>query len=303
MQPTILSVPGADLSTFAWQPAGEPRATLQIVHGMSEHAGRYDHVARFFAQAGFAVFAHDHRGHGGSASLEGLGHMGPWEPVLEDVRRVHAEGRRGHEALPHVLLAHSMGSFVGQRLMQTSPDLADAWVLTGSTWTPRALAWVGARLARLERLRVGPERASLPLTALAFFGVRKGFEGRTESDWLTRDAAMVDAFLADPRCGFFLSTTSWIGLLDTLTAVASPAALRSIPGALPLLLVGGEEDRVAGNGKGLRTLEQKLCGAGLADVTRVSIAGARHEVLNETDRDETLATILGWVRARLDALQ
>ena len=226
--------------------------------------------------------------------------MGPWNTVVEDVRRVGEDARKKHGELPMVLLAHSMGSFMAQQLILDVPEHAAAWILSGSNGKPPAIAAAGRLVARFERWRTKPHRSSALLQNLSFGKFNDGFEGRTESDWLSRDEAQVDAYIADPLCGFGISTESWVGLLDALGPIADPFRQRRIPADLPIYIVGGGEDPVSEKAKGLRQLKKAYDDAGLKDVTLSIHEGARHEILNETNRDEVLAELLTWVTTKLE---
>lgn len=297
---STLEVPGATLSLVCWEPEGPPRALLQLVHGMAEHIRRYDHVAQAFTQAGFLVFGHDTRGHGQTAKSGKLGHMGPWNAVVEDIRRVGKHIRKDHPDLPMALLAHSMGSFMAQQLILDAPDHAAAWILSGSNGKPPAITAAGRLVARFERWRVKPDKASNLLQTLSFGKFNDDFEGRTEFDWLSRDDEQVDAYVADPHCGFGISTESWVGLLDALGPIADPFRQRRIPADLPLYIIGGGEDPVSEKGKGLRQLYGAYVDAGLKNVTLSIHEGARHEILNETHRDEVIEELIAWSAENLN---
>ena len=294
-----LEVPGAALSTVRWEPEGEPRALLQLVHGMAEHIRRYDYVAQAFCKAGFLVFGHDTRGHGQSAKRGELGHMGAWNVVVEDIRRVGDHERKKHGDLPMAVLAHSMGSFMAQQLILDAPQHAAAWILSGSNGKPPAIAAAGRLVARFERWRVKESKPSNLLQNLSFGKFNDGFEGRTEFDWLSRDEAQVDAYVSDPLCGFGISTESWVGLLDALGPIADPFRQRRIPKGLPVFIVGGGEDPVSEKGKGLRRLKRAYDDAGLTNVTLSIHEGARHEILNETNRDEVIEELITWATKNL----
>ena len=302
MESEILEVPGARLDVVQWRPSGEPIATVQLVHGMAEHIRRYDHFARRLADAGYWVFGHDHRGHGRSAEHSDvrLGHMGAFRSAVEDIRRV-AGHVRGESSLKGALFAHSMGSFMAQELLLDHPDHADAWVLSGTNGKPPAIAAAGRLVARLERWRKKPEVASPLLQKLSFGRFNDGFEGRTEFDWLSRDPDQVDAYIDDPHCGFGVSTETWVGLLDAFGPMSDPYRQRHIPKDLPILLIVGSEDPVSEKSKGVQQLRGAYEAAGLNDVTLRIFEGARHEVLNETNRDEVEGVVMDWLTPHLAA--
>ena len=190
MPPSTFSYTSADgtrIAVYRWDPAGEPRGAVQLTHGMGEHAQRYGHVARALNEAGFVVYAQDHRGHGASADPLALGDLGEggWPGLVDDIGRLSARIRAEHPGLPLILLGHSMGSFaVQQYLFDHSADV-DGVVLTGT-----------AAIDLLE----GALDLDQPIDLSAF---NAPFEpARTDYDWLSRDEAVVDAYVADPRCGF-----------------------------------------------------------------------------------------------------
>lgn len=298
MKHSKLKVPGAELAITCWRPQGEPKAALQIIHGMAEHIRRYDFLAEMFVEAGWLVLGHDHRGHGRTAESGALGQMGSWENTVNDVRRVNRYLRSEAPGVPVGILAHSMGSFMAQELMIDSPEMAGAWALSGSNGKPAALA-AGRAIARIERFRVRGNRSSRLLQKLSFGKFNDGFEGRTEFDWLSRDPAQVDAYVKDPHCGFALSAGSWVNLLDALGAMADPNRQRKIPNDLPVYILGGQEDPVSDKSKGLLRLERAYKSAGLTNLTLRIYPGARHEILNETNRNTVIDELKSWFEAVL----
>src|SRR5580700_5580773 len=271
---------GAQITAYRWVPAGEPRAVLQLTHGMGEHAQRYDHVARTLNDAGFAVYAQDHRGHGASADPEALGDMGPgsWPALVDDIGLLSARIRAEHPGLPLVLLGHSMGSFAAQQYLLDHSAGVDGVVLTGT--------------AALDPLEAALD-LDQPLD-LAMFNAP--FQpARTDFDWLSRDEAVVDAYLADPRCGFGIDPESARKMFAGARRLADPAQLTGLRPALPVYIAVGEADPVNGGLALLTPLTERLTAAGLTDVTVRTYPEARHEVLNETNRDEVITELNSWL--------
>ncbi len=295
---TFAAVDGLSLAGYVWHPDAPPKAVLQVAHGMAEHARRYDRVARRFAAAGWLVVAHDHRGHGCSVpDGEPLGHMADddaWTKAVTDVHRVNRAIAEDHAGLPIVLLAHSMGSFMAQSLLADWPDDFAAVALSGSNGRPPPIAHAGRLVTRFERLRLGPRGTSSLLQKLSFGAYNKGFEGRTEFDWLSRDPAEVDAYVADPLCGFAISVQSWLDFLDALVGLTAPTRLARFPKNLPLYVFSGDHDPVGERGRGIERLVEALRQAGLRRVEQKLYPGARHETLNETNRDEVVSDLLAW---------
>lgn len=300
---------GQTLFVHHWRPgdaarAASPRGIVHISHGMAEHAGRYAHVARALTEAGFVVYGNDHRGHGRTATRdEDVGFFAPergWERVLRDLRQLFAHERSRHAGAPLVLLGHSMGSFLAQQLMYEDGGMFRAVALSASSGKPEPLAAAGRLVARAEKLRLGARGRSKLLTALSFDAWNKAFApNRTRFDWLSRDAAEVDKYAADPRCGFACTTQLWIDLLDALPELARRENQARVPKDLPVYVFAGGEDPVSNRTRGLAQLLDAYKHAGMRDVTHRFYAGARHETLNEVNRDEVIRDVLAWVGAKV----
>ncbi|MBL9026575.1 MAG: alpha/beta hydrolase [Myxococcales bacterium] len=295
---------GTPLHVYCWKPsdiAAPLRAVVHITHGMAEHAGRYARLAEALTDARMLVYAHDQRGHGKTARAGELGHLEWAELVsdLDDLIRVESER---HPGVPFVAFAHSMGSYVLQELIAKVSGRVAAMVLSGSNGKPPPLAKAGRLVARAERLRVGARGTSKLLTSLSFDAFNKAFRpNRTAFDWLSRDPAEVDAYVEDPLCGFDCSTTTWVGLLDALDRIAAPEHQARIRKDLPVYIFAGSEDMASNRTKGLEQLLGAYRAAGLTDVTHRFYPGARHETLNETNRDEVTRDLIAWLDRKLPA--
>jgi alpha-beta hydrolase superfamily lysophospholipase len=296
----MLAADGAELCIHRWLPEGAPRGVVQVAHGLAEHGARYARLAAALAQAGYAVCADDHRGHGQTArSDDDLGFFAErdgWRTCVEDLWRLNRRIAADHPGLPIVLLGHSMGSFLAQQLMSERGDALAGVVLSGSGGKPDAMAAAGRLFARFERLRLGARGRSAAINALTFGAFNKPFRpARTPFDWLSRDAAEVDKYAADPRCGFVATTQLWIDLLDALGDVTGAARQARIPKRLPIYVISGSEDPVGANTKSVRRLLQDYRALGLERVSHRFYEGARHELLNETNRDEVTRDLIAWL--------
>lgn len=269
------------LTTYEWDDVFVPRGAVQIAHGLAEHAGRYDRLATALNAAGYLVGAHDHRGHGKSISGRpgDFGAVG-FDGLIADTAAYGAALHEDRPDLPLFLVAHSMGSFAAQSVLLEHSEQYAGVVLTGST----ALDVLGAQLAAAE----GPG-------GLAAFNA--GFENRTGYEWLSRDKAEVDAYVADPRCGFDLPAEMVPGLFSAAETLADPQKLSAIRSDLPLLIASGSADPLAGGGELVHLLGQRYRDAGVADVSVKVYADARHEIFNETNRDAVTADVIGWLDA------
>ncbi|WP_437884196.1 lysophospholipase [Pseudomonas sp. LRF_L74] len=291
-----------DLLVNRWYNDSAPRAVLMIVHGMAEHAVRYARFAEALLDAGLHVYAHDQRGHGRTAQQGILGHLADengWAKVVEDLSSVNHHIRQQYPSAPILLFAHSMGSYVGMTyLLQHSSSVKGA-ILSGSNYQPTSLYQAALLIARFERWRLGPRGRSQLIDWLSFGNFNRALRPtRTAFDWLSRDRQEVDRFLADPLCGFSCTTQLWIDLLQGLRQITPPRHLAQIDASLPLLIVGGESDPVS-QGERLADLANALRQAGLHRVELKRYPGARHELLNETNRDEVIQDLIAWMNEAL----
>lgn len=275
--PFTSPVDGLELAGYEWDVA-DPRAVVQVAHGLAEHSARYDRFARALNDAGYSVRATDHRGHGASiAGTPGDFGAAGFEALIADVA---AYGASVRDDLPLFLFAHSMGSFAAQSVILTHSEQYAGVVLSGST--------------ALDLLAAGMAQAEGPVGLEAF---NAGFEHRTGYEWLSRDEAEVDRYVADPWCGFDLPDETVPALFAAAGTLADPTALAGIRSDLPLLLVSGSDDPLAGGGQLVEVLGQRYRDAGLVDVTVKLYDGARHEILNEINRDQITADVVAWLDA------
>lgn len=284
-----------------WLPDGEVRLTVQVVHGASEHSGRYSRLAGALTARGVAVYSMDLRGHGRTAESTGIGRLGGHgvDAVLDDVEALHLVMDEHHPGARRVLLGHSMGSIIALASAERNgADLAGL-VLSGPVGVAPHLADSVAALEEAVAAGAGDHA----LDALGAFN--EPFEpARTRYDWLSRDPAEVDAYIADPLCGDEMPLTAGYaaGVFSLAVRAASPDAVASLRDGLPVLLLSGELDPVGGAGAGQVTaLAQLLTGRGLPVEQRV-YPHARHEVFNETNRDEVVGHLLTWLERREPAL-
>lgn len=280
---TVPSVDG-DVVVHVWLPAGDARGVVVVAHGMGEHAGRYARLARALNAVGWAVYAPDHRGHGlTAAGPEALGDLGRrgWDGLVDDLGRVVDDAAGRHRGLPVVLLGHSMGSFAAQQYVLDHADRLGALVLSGTT----AVDQIAGAL--------DPDQ---PADLTAF---NAPFEpARTEYDWLSRDTAEVDAYVADDRCGFGLDAPATASMVAAAPRLGDQAAIDAVPDGFPILVVSGRDDPLAFGGALVELVADRYRTAG-ADVTLSLHDGARHEIFNETNRDDITAELVAWLDAHV----
>lgn len=289
-------------ATTAAQP---PKAIIQLIHGMSEHISRYDQFARYLAANGFAVFGHDHIGHGYSAfSEEELGHMPPEtgaDILVEDVDTLrHIAHGIFPGDLPYFMFGHSMGSFTLRvYLTRHGAGLAGA-IICGTGNEPIALATVGNALARVgARFRGETSKSNLIHSLVDGAFVRQIDDPETEFDWISVDRDNIDEFLADDLNGFQFTYGGYASLTKLALLAANLDLAKQIPEDLPILLVSGSEDPVGNKGDGVIETSNLLIKAGVRDVQMILYEGMRHEILNETGHATVFHDILDWILDRM----
>lgn len=287
---------------FRWTPEGEPTAVVQIVHGITEHAERYDQFARYLNKKGYLVVAEDHMGHGRSAEHGGTkGYFyGGWFAGVEDTCELLRKTHEEFPALPYILLGQSMGSFMVRTILCRYPDIGiSGAILTGTCWMPDPVVEFGRQTANLVCRRIGEENPSEMLRKLVFGGNNRKVERpRTSHDWLTRDAVIVDAYNADHMCGFTASCGLIRDMLGGIAYNQKKANLEKMRKDLPVLFLAGGDDPVGSYGKGVRQTAEEFQSVGMEDVFVRIYPLCRHEVLNEINRAEVFRTINIWIREK-----
>jgi alpha-beta hydrolase superfamily lysophospholipase len=281
-----------------WLPEGETRGTVLIVHGASEHSGRYGRLASALTAQGLAVYALDLRGHGRTAESTGTGRFGGpgVETVLSDVRALQALIADEHPGVPRLLLGHSMGSIIALAAAERDGDDLAGLVLSGPFGVAPQLTDMVTALE--EAIAAGAGENALD--ALAAFN--RPFEpARTPFDWLSRDPAEVDAYIADPLSGDGMPLTAAYvaGVLGLSVEAATPDAVAQLPDGLPVLLLSGQRDPVGGPDAAQVTALAELLRTRGLPVEQHVYPDARHEVFNETNRDEVVRDLLAWLAQRL----
>lgn len=272
---------GVTVAAYRWDPPSRPRAVVQITHGMGEHALRYADLAHALNEQGYVVYAQDHRGHGNTAKSDAeLGQIGEdgWAELVADIDRLREKACDENPSIPLVLLGHSMGSFACQQYLLDHSRDVDAAVLTGT--------------AVLDLLEPALD-LDQPMDLAAFNAPFA--PARTDYDWLSRDEDQVDKYVADPRCGFGLDVAGSKAMFVAARQVAEHDRLEGIRKDLPVYIAVGEQDPVNGRLALLNPLVDRLKSAGVEDVTLRIYPDARHEVFNETNRDEVSADLLAWL--------
>ncbi|MGI9366474.1 MAG: alpha/beta fold hydrolase [Rhizobiaceae bacterium] len=291
---------GAQLRLYSSLPDRLPKAVLQINHGMAEHAGRYERFATYLRQAGYATYAHDHRGHGFTTSpgttMGMFAKSNGWDAVISDVAAVNAEINKRHENMPVVCFGHSMGAIIALNHILNHPKSIAGAAIWNSGVETGLLGIVFGAILRLHRMFKGSDVPSVMAHQATFETWNKQFSpNRTDCDWLSRDEAEVDKYVNDPLCGFPISGGLWLDLLQGIYFAANDKNLASLPKSLPMHLLAGGADPCSEFGKALANLHARLKQSGLQDLSLEILPDTRHESLNEINRDQTTASFIDWL--------
>ena len=286
--------------------AARPRGIIVIAHGMAEHASRYARFAASAVEEGYVVLAGDHRGHGATAAPDGFGFVAEqdgWDTVVADMSTVMDAARRAWPDVPVFLMGHSWGSFLARDLAaRRGGDLAGLILLGTGSGVGALTRPATAICAGESRLR-GPRHPSRLLNALAFGPYQRHFApNRTEADWISRDAKEVDRYVADPWCGFVCTSSFFRDLVAGQGAVNTASHAAAVPADLPMLLASGDRDPVGAMGRGVQRAATLYRRAGVREVSVLLYPGGRHELLNETNRDQVTGDILTWIDGHVQEL-
>lgn len=268
---------GEEIAAYRWQGDAMPKAVIQLAHGAGEHSLRYLEPLTPLLDDGYIIYSADHRGHGLTSGTERYGDFGPRgaEACIEDMATLTQLIRNDEEGLPVILLGHSMGAMFSQVYMLDHSDMIDALVLSGTAG--------------------GPPPAN-PVT------VDRKFQGRTDYDWLTRDDAEVDKYIADPLCKINFTAESRESMGKLRERLGKVEALAEVRNTLPVYVFVGDKDPINANLTRIFPLIDMLKEAGLTDVSLKVYPGGRHEMLNETNRDEVVADLQSWLNETVNTL-
>ena len=300
---TIPSNGIGQLHCCRWMPEGEPKAVLQIVHGIAEYIERYDDFAGFLNGLGYVVVAEDHMGHGQTVGAEGTqGYFeGGWFTAVSDSYALLRKTKAEYPQIPYVLFGHSMGSFMARTILEVYPDSGiAAAVICGTGWQPRAILPGAIGICQLACKKVGEKNPSDTLQNMVFGGYNKRVEHpRTEFDWLTRDTKVVDAYIAHPSCGFTASTGLLRDMLTGIRFIEQKQNLAKMNKDLPVLFIAGGDDPVGNYGKGVTRAAEEFRKAGMKHVACRLFPLGRHEILNEINRREVYDFTAKWLGEQL----
>ena len=285
-------------------PDGEPRGVVQIEHGIAEHIDRYRDFMAFLAGNGFVAVGDDHLGHGKTISAPSeqgfFAEDNGWQIVVADMDRLHDLMTEQYPGLPYVIFGHSMGSFLARTYLIKHPDKYDAAIISGTGQQSPLLVNSGYAMAKFFVKKDGPHAIGTKLNDIAFGSYNKGFDSvRTAFDWLSRDPAVVDKYIADPLCGFVATVSLFRDMMGGIKFIGNQKNIDRMNKDKPVYFMSGAADPVGDNGKGVEKAYKAFCKAGLRDVMIRLYPEGRHEMLNEINKAQVCQDILNWLNEKL----
>lgn len=290
------------INVVMWLPKGQPRAIVQLSHGMTEHIERYDEFANYLVSQGMAVVGNDHIGHGKSASKESdLGYFGNGdakEYLTRDLYVITKNMKRMYgDNIPYILCGHSMGSLIARRYAANYGCELDGLLLMGTTNQPFALLYFARSLVNVIALIKGERYRSNTANSIMFGLYNSRIKNaRTQSDWLTCVESEVDRFIADKRCNYSFTVNGLRGLLNIIIDIQKPHNIDNIPKNLPIFLACGNEDPVGDYGMAVRYLKRLYRSMGIHRVKAKVYNNCRHELINETRKYEFFKDSADWIK-------
>ena len=285
-------------------PDAEPRAIVQIIHGIAEYIDRYDEFMSFLADNGIIAVGTDHLGHGKSIESEEqtgfFAYDNGWDYVVRDEEVLRLAMHENYPELPIIVFGHSMGSFMARTLLIRYPDAFNAAIISGTGNQGAALVNGGLFMGNLVTGLKGAHHYSKFLNNLAFGSYNKIYENpKTEYDWLSRDEANVQKYIDDPLCGFIPSCSLFRDMMTGVKFITNKKNLTAMNKDMPVYFMSGDMDPVGECGKGVQKAYNNFLEAGMNDVSIKLYPGGRHEMLNEINKDEVYTDILAWLESKI----
>lgn len=291
------------IRTCVWSPNHEPRAVVQLVHGIAEHVERYDDYATWLNEHDILVVAQDHMGHGKSIGEDGIrGYFhGGWFSATEDTYKLLRQTMQKYPDVPYILFGHSMGSFIVRTILAMHPDSGIAGcIVCGTAWQPAALLKVAMPMCKFLCRNGGDKKPSPALKKIMFGSYNQKVEHvRTENDWLTRDDRVVDAYNKDPLCGFTATAGLYRDMMTGIVFIQHPDNLAAMNQQTPILFVAGSADPVGAYGQGVQQAVKAFRNSGMEDVVLKLYPMCRHEILNEINNIQVYEELQEWIEEKI----
>lgn len=292
------------IHAIRWIPDGEPRAILQIVHGMAEYVDRYHDFAVKMAERGFLVIGEDHLGHG--LSVQGEGTYGyfcendPATVVVRDVHRLKKLTQKEYPGIPCFIMGHSMGSFITRNYICKYGTGVEGAVIMGTGMQKKAVVSSAKKMAAAQKIIHGSKYRSKVLDKAAFGQYNKRIENpKTESDWLSKDEKKVEEYINDPLCGFTFTVNGFQTLFELIWRLYRQDNLDNMPKDLPIMFVSGTDDPVGDYFEGVERAIESFKATGMQDITVKKYEKGRHELLNEPEWEQIAEDIYSWLLEKL----
>lgn len=292
------------IHAIEWLPEGEMKGVLQICHGMVEYIDRYDEFARYLAARGYYVVGHDHLGHGQSIQSEddlGFFHETQGNKfVLSDIHQLRQKTQHKYPDIPYFILGHSMGSFLARQYIQMYGSGLQGAIIMGTGHHPAALLWVAKGLCKFIAFRKGWHYRSKFINSMAFGSYNRKFQpANTQVDWVTSDPDQLAKYVADPLCSFTFTINGYYHLFCSIMELTKKKNANKIPKDLPVFFVAGQDDPVGNFGKSVEKVYNMYRTCGIKDLCIKLYQGDRHEILNETDRQQVYADLHEWLEEKI----
>lgn len=294
-----------EIHTIEWKPQGAVKAVLQISHGMVEYVGRYSEFAEYLCDRGFYVVGNDHLGHG--KSVQSKSEYGYFDEkygntcILGDMHTLRQRTMKKYPGIPYFMLGHSMGSTMLRQYIQLYGNGLSGAVIMGSVADRNTEMLRLARLlCRVLALFKGWHYRSRMIDGMVNDPFCRKFKpARTRADWVTSDTQRLDAYVADPLCSFVFTVNAYYHLFGGILQSQKKENIAMIPKMMPILIVSGAQDPVGKFGKGVSKIYEKYKAAGISDISMKLYAGDRHELLNETDREQVYRDLYEWMASKV----
>ncbi len=296
----------ADIYIRCWQPNEGVKGVFQIIHGMAEHGERYEKLAYYLCEKGFAVVADDHVGHGKSVNSDDdlgyFGEKGGWNAFVEDEKAVTELMKKEFPEMPIIIYGHSMGSFICREYIRRygNDSYVKGAIICGTSGKNPAAAIAIGLAGTIAKIKGSRHRSEF-INNLAFGTYNKQIPNpRTPFDWLTTDESIVDKYIADDYCGFLFTAAGYKDLFTILNTVSGKSWYSGINKDLPILLIAGREDPVGAYSKGVHEVFNGLKNVGVKDVVIKIYPGMRHEIHNEAGFEKVFEDLASWSLSKID---